>query len=154
MKNQLILPNVYDADLLSEKTALRCEDKSLTHQSFKEECDINTILDRFGITGELPENLEYSVNTDFAETFDFQSAQNQLIEAKNSFMALPAKVRSRFDNDPGLFVDFCSDPNNVQEMIDLGLAVKVQPKAAINAPEVQPKAAIKAPDLAQSTDSP
>ncbi|WNK14494.1 MAG: internal scaffolding protein [Microvirus sp.] len=135
----LLLPNAYDADALSEKTALKCDDHSLTHQSFKEECDINTIIDRFGISGELPENLFAPQNEDFIETFDFQSAMNQIIEAEKSFMQLPAKVRTRFNNDPGLYVNFCSNPENIQEMLDLGLAVRRAPEAPAFALEPSPK---------------
>jgi hypothetical protein len=36
-------------------------------------------------------------------------------------MALPADIRFRFLNDPGRFVDFCSDPANRDEMSKMGL---------------------------------
>ena len=37
-------PSAYDADEVSDFSAVEFEpDSSLTHQSFKEECDINTI---------------------------------------------------------------------------------------------------------------
>ena len=38
-------------------------------------------------------------------------------------MTMPADVRARFNNDPALFVDFCSDEANLDEMRKLGLAV-------------------------------
>ncbi|WNK12717.1 MAG: internal scaffolding protein [Microvirus sp.] len=129
---KLRIPFDYNADLLSDATALHCVDKSLTHQSFADECDINTIIDRFGISGELPQNLNYTSNDEFVEIFDFQSAQNQIIEAEQSFMQLPAKVRYQFQNDAGKFVQFCSDANNVDEMIKLGLAIKYHPKDVDN----------------------
>ncbi|WNK12740.1 MAG: internal scaffolding protein [Microvirus sp.] len=125
----LRLPYEYNADLVSDHSGLACEDKSLTHQSFAEECDINTIIDRFGISGELPQNLNYVDNQNFVEVFDFHTAMNQIVEAEKSFLALPARVRSRFENDPGQYVAFCSDPNNIQEMVELGLAVKLAPQA-------------------------
>ena len=49
----LRLVDLYDADQLSEETALFCPEESRTRQEFKEESDINTIIDRFGI-GENP----------------------------------------------------------------------------------------------------
>ena len=36
--------NNYDMGAVSDETGLRCEDASLTKQSFAEECDINTIV--------------------------------------------------------------------------------------------------------------
>ncbi|WNK13385.1 MAG: internal scaffolding protein [Microvirus sp.] len=113
----------YDAELLSDETALRCEDESLTHQEFKDESDINTIIDRFGI-GENPvEAQQWVTNVDIAEAPDnYMDVMNQLNDARDQFMSLPAKVRSRFDNSPAQFVDFVSDSANLPEMVSLGLA--------------------------------
>lgn len=115
---------VYDCSRASDESALVCDDPSLAHQSFKEECDINTIIDRFGI-GQVPE-MEFPAfqNADFTEVVDYQTALNQVIAADAAFMQLPAKVRSRFGNDPAAFVDFCSDPANGRELVDMGLALK------------------------------
>ena len=45
-------PFAYDADEASNFSAVEFEpDSSLTHQSFKEECDINTIMRCFIVTG-------------------------------------------------------------------------------------------------------
>lgn len=116
---------VYDQDLVSSETALSCPDESLTHQEFAEESDINTIVDRFGI-GENPIEIQQWVNNvDIADApNDYQSVMNQLNEARDQFMSLPARVRSQFDNDPGRFVDFVSDPANGEELVRLGLASK------------------------------
>lgn len=113
----------YDADQLSHDTGLDCRDESLTHQEFKEECDINTIIDRFGI-GENPiEAQKWVTNVDIADAPDnYMDVMNQLNEARDQFMSLPAKVRSNFDNDPAQFVDFVSNPANGDEMVRLGLA--------------------------------
>lgn len=116
---------VYDSDEVSSETALYCPDESLTHQEFAEESDINTIIDRFGI-GENPIEIQQWVsNVDIADApNDYQSVMNQLNEARDQFMSLPAKVRSQFDNDPARFVDFVSDPGNGEELVRLGLASK------------------------------
>lgn len=111
----------YDRDAVSNETGLKCEDPSLAQQQFKEESDINTIVERFGLTGELPNNVRMPEYADFAETYDFHSAMNAIRSATESFMELPASVRARFGNDPGAFVDFCSDPANLAEAQKLGL---------------------------------
>ena len=108
---------------MSDESALVCPEESLTHQEFAEESDINVIIDRFGI-GENPiEAQEWVTNVDIADAPNtYMDVMNQLNEARDQFMSLPAKVRSQFDNDPGRFVDFVSDPNNGDELVRLGLA--------------------------------
>jgi len=96
-----------------------------TIQSQKEEADINTIVKRFGISGMLPTNVRTPLNIDFDQSFDFQSAMNLINDAQRAFMEMPADVRQRFGNDPGLFVDFASDPKNQDEARKLGLALPV-----------------------------
>jgi phage internal scaffolding protein len=112
----------YDSAAVSDETGLECLDPSLAQQSQAEEADINTIVRKFGITGVLPQSVRPPTYGDFTDVMNFQEAQDAIIAANRSFMAMPADVRTRFSNDPGLFVDFCSDPKNLDEMRKLGLA--------------------------------
>lgn len=117
-------PGAYDVDETSYLSGLDCSDSpSLTVQSEKEDADINTIVRRFGITGTVPAGLAVPTYQDFEGIFDFQSALNAVIEAEKLFNALPADVRSRFQNDPQKYVEFCSDSKNIDEMRKLGLAI-------------------------------
>lgn len=127
----------FDPDELSDMTALHCPEESLTRQEFALESDINTIIDRFGI-GENPvEAKQWVTNVDIADAPDnYMAVMNQLNQARDDFMALPAKVRSMFDNDPGRFVDFVSDPANMDEMVRLGLAEVRQPPPASDADRI------------------
>lgn len=111
-----------ERDEWSLLTAIRCPEVSLTDQSMKEDADINVILKRFGITGELPQNYRPPIEADFVDVFDYQSARNALIEADRRFMEMPAELRARFDNDPQKVVDFLLEPKNLDEAIRLGLA--------------------------------
>ena len=119
-------PYNYDVDEVSVSTGLRCDDLSLAKQSFAEECDINTIVRRFNLTGQLPENVGAPTYADFEEVFDFHTAMNAVAKAHESFDEMPADVRARFHNNPAEFVDFCSDDSNRPEAEKLGL---VFPKA-------------------------
>lgn len=116
------LPYAYDSDAVSEATALVCETPSMTQQQFKEECDINTIATRFGISGELPVNGRVATFGDFESVNDFHSAMTAIREAEEAFMQLPGLVRERFGQDPQKFVEFCSDSRNLEEIRKLGLA--------------------------------
>jgi len=115
----------YDTNKASTESGLECLDKSLTKQSFAEEVDINTIVRRFNLSGELPSDIRAPEYADFEDVYDYHSALNAIAKAHESFDAMPADVRYRFNNDPGDFVDFCNDPKNVDEMVKLGLAVPV-----------------------------
>lgn len=115
---------LYDTDAVSIATGLECKDVTRAQQSAKDECDINTIVKRFGLTGQLPQNVRIPLNEDFVDTFTFHDAMQRLREAEEAFMRMPAEVRSRFNNDAGAFVDFASDPANYEESVKLGLAIK------------------------------
>lgn len=111
----------FDQDSLD--TGLECKDDSLAIQSALEESDINTIVRRFGLTGQLPSEVRAPQYGDFTEVTDYQTALNAVIAANDAFAQMPADVRARFDNDPGKFVDFCSDEANREEAKKLGLLV-------------------------------
>lgn len=119
-------PYNYDTMEASDASGLECPEPTLAQQNAKDECDINTIVRRFGLTGELPNNVRMPKYGDFTNVTTYHEAMNAVIAANESFMQLPADIRSRFNNDPGAFVDFCSDESNRGEAEKLGL---VQPKA-------------------------
>ena len=123
-------PYNYDRDAVSQSTGLACEDPSLAQQQFKEDADINTIVRRFGITGELPTGPRMPSYGDFQGIFDFQSAQNLVVQAQASFAALPAEVRDRFANDPAQFIAFAEDRSNLGQMRAWGLAPEALPAVA------------------------
>lgn len=114
----------YDTDSVSRETGLRCEDDSLAVQAEKDECDINTIVRRFGLTGKLPSNVRPPMYGDFTGISDYREAIEAINLADEAFYDMPADIRTRFQNDPGQFVDFCSNRDNLEEMRKMGLAVK------------------------------
>lgn len=120
----------YDRDEVSLRSGFASAEPSLTQQNFKDDADINTIVRRFGITGELPRGLRAPTYGDFSGIGDFQSAMTAILSAESAFMQMPAEVRDRFKNDPGLFVDFCSNPDNQAEAEKLGLVVSKPPVEA------------------------
>lgn len=131
-KSDIVLPFLrtpynYDRDAVSEQTGLSCGEPSRTQQNFKDECDINVIMERFGKTGQVPGNLRLPSYDDFTGVTDFQSAMNAVREASEGFMELPAKLRAQFDNDPQLFLEFVADDANRDKAVELGL---IKPPAA------------------------
>lgn len=125
----------YNTDLSSFQTGLKCMDPSRAVQSQKEESDINTIVKRFGLTGQLPANVRMPSYGDFTGVQSYQDCLNAVLEADKAFMTLPAHVRERFHNSPEKFVEFCLDDNNRAEAEKLGLVPKKEavPQGAVPA---------------------
>ncbi len=102
---------------------------SKTHQSFKEECDINTIMGRFRTTGFIQhQNVQTPVYGDFSNALEYMDAMNAIEHAKATFAALPARVRARCNNDPAEFIEFAEDPDNADELVELGLKNPITPR--------------------------
>ena len=115
----------YDTDKVSLETGLECDpDDNRTQQQFAEEADINTIVARFGLTGELPDVVRVPQSGDFTGVSDFQSAMQAVRAAEEGFMELPAALRARFQNDPQRLLEFMEDDRNKDEAIKLGLVNK------------------------------
>lgn len=116
---------------------LACQDKSRAIQSQAEEADINTIVKRFGVTGQLPLVDRPPLDADFDAVVDYRGLMDLKIAADRSFLQMPAAVRRRFHDDPAEFVDFCSDRENLPEMRKLGLAI---PEPVVQTPVAGPPA--------------
>lgn len=122
---KLRAPFAYDVDAASNEAGLSFEgDEGKTQQQFKEECDINEIVRRFGLTGSVPETFSMPVSGDFTAVTDFQSAMNAVRAAQEGFMQLPGELRARFANDPGSLLEFLNDESNREEAIKLGLVAR------------------------------
>jgi len=114
-------PYNYDMALVSQETGLVCKDPSLAQQHMKDECDINIIVERFGVTGQLPVTPIEPSYGDFSGVSDYHTALNKIKAADEAFMALPAKLRAKFDHDPNALLNFLENEANKDEAIQLGL---------------------------------
>lgn len=123
-------------------SGLSCPEETRTQQQFKDECDINTIVKRFGVTGVVPGSLRMATYGDFTDVDDFHTALNAVRSASEAFMALPSELRDRFGNDPQRFVEFCSDARNLDEAKALGLT-RSRPAPDINRPVDPPASEVK-----------
>lgn len=104
---------------------------SMTQQQFKDECDINKIMERYLRTGVLSDPLDRRGTPkygDYAGLGDYMDHMNKVVEANEMFEALPAAIRKRFNNNPGELIEFVMDENNRKEAEMLGLVEKVEPE--------------------------
>lgn len=127
----------------SRRVALICDEPSLTKQSAKDECDINAIMKKYERTKLVSHiNQNPGFYDDVSEVPDYQGALAVVSQAHDMFASMPAQLRARFQNDPGVFLSFVADPLNADELVQLGLAVtsvKVEPKV----PASEPPAGVK-----------
>lgn len=127
-------PYNYDTDEVSEETGLVCPEETLAKQSFKDQADINVIVNTFMKTGILPESVNMPKYGDFSEATDYQTALNLVMQAEDAFMSLPATLRARFENDPGQLLAFLEDEGNRAEAVALGLV-----QAQVEEPTAEPE---------------
>ena len=123
----------YDHDAASKASGLVCEEPTRTQQHHKDECDINVILERFGKTGQVPVNAISGQYGDFSGVHDYHTALNAIIASESEFAALPAQIRSRFQNDPSNLIEFLDNPVNKAEAESLGL---INSNIAVNEPAI------------------
>lgn len=93
-------------------------------QSFKDECDINKIMEKFQKSGAIThftKNAPIYGDHSSAELFE---AQLVVANAETMFAELPSSIRKKFDNNPGQFLEFVQNPANEKAMQELGLAKK------------------------------
>lgn len=117
------------------------EGSSLTIQSQKKECDINLLVSKYKQGGIISHVNNMQAQYGDLTGYDFHEYQNKIASAISSFEALPSRVRNRFQNDPALFLDFMNNPENLHEMVELGLAEIKEPET----PEPPKGHRIKAP---------
>lgn len=140
-------------DIYSKRTRPKFEgtgpgpEPGLTKQEFKEECDINCLMERYA--GVPPPGARAGLYGDFSTVGDFQEAQERYLSALAQFEALPSKVRERFANNPAALlaaVDLSSADESVRvELQELGVLNKPAPPPAPPAepPVVVPPGTVK-----------
>lgn len=136
------------------------EGPSLTRQEFAEDCDLNLLMARYEKTGVISHVSQREPI--YADLTDVPSSLAEAMDiikiAEQSFMTLPATVRREFDNDAVRFVEFASDPTNVDKLREWGLAkplpVAQEPLAVRVIPDAEPAGAAPAGSSARSEAGP
>jgi len=106
--------------------------RSVTHQSFAKDANINNIMSRYEKTGVLVDptlvnSKRVARFDDYSDIPDFAVQLERITQAKADFLTFPAAVRARFDNDVANALDFIADASNVEEAVALGFLPKDNP---------------------------
>lgn len=140
----------FDESLTLSGHGLSCPlDEGKTSSEFAKDCDINSIMARYEKTGQLPQYSRGAAQYgDFSQIPDFATMRHRVIAAEEMFMALPAKVRAVFGNDPGAFIAAADSQEGIALLKSLGLGNP--DNAPLNVSNVLPGAA--APSSAGQAD--
>ena len=96
--------------------------ESCTQQHFKDECDVNRIIERYQATGVLEHVRNNEARYGQAPSGDdFQKMVEQIAEARSLFEELPSKARQHFNHNPVEFLDYIQgDPDlDILDKLDL-----------------------------------
>jgi len=100
------------------------QETSLTKQSFTDECDINKIVARITRDGYDPSQYGVPQYADVSNAPSFHEAMEIVTKGQQAFAQLPSIIRARFGNDPAQYLDFVANPENLPEMLKLGMATE------------------------------
>lgn len=85
----------------NEHPQIDCSDlPDMTRQEFKLEADINTIVNRFGLTGQIA--LRQPVFGERNFDIDLHTGFLAIEEAQRGFLSLPRELRAKYRNPQGL----------------------------------------------------
>lgn len=107
---------------------------SLTQQQFRDECDVNYIIEHFQDPAR-PSLVQPSVPRvplfgDFSQIPDVRSAHAIFQRAEAEFSALPADVRAKFDNNPVSMMAFL-ETSSVDQIKQVFGAAPEKPVASV-----------------------
>ena len=130
------------------RVSLDCGEESMTQQCFKDQCNVNNILAKYQKTGMVDHlNKHAAQYADLSELGDYRENIEKVRNAEILFNDLPSAMRNRFANDPAAFLEYCSDPSNLDELIktgvakDKGLVEAVKPVEGVSETPVTPETA-------------
>lgn len=116
----------YNHDTLAEneRTQFIPTGEKLTQDSFKDEQDINKIVERVLRTGQMPDIQLPPQYGDLTTADDFHAMQNKLAETKGLFYKLPAAIRASYQNDAGAWLEHVNQAvasGDVEPLREMGL---------------------------------
>lgn len=96
------------------------DEPSMTNQQFRDDADLNVLAKRFGLNDIPVGPLDINAFRDTTGDPELRDVLETQRTARDAFMQLPAKLRTRFHNSPKELWDFVTDPENAEEAVRLG----------------------------------
>jgi phage internal scaffolding protein len=128
--DRIVISQVETPRGVRKRVQIDCTKDGRTEQNHGKACDINNIMKKYEKTGLVSHiNENPGMYADVSSVDDYLTAMNKVLTAQEMFAALPSSIRNRFENDPAQFLDFASNPDNRQEMVEMGLLSSEMVKA-------------------------
>lgn len=102
---------------------IKFTEPSKTKQSFRDEVNINTIVERYNRTGEQPQGMRDATPQygDVSAVKSYHESLNLIRESEAAFAMLPSHIRDHCLNDPAELLALACDPDRQAEAIELGI---------------------------------
>lgn len=97
---------------------------SMTDKQYKDECDISSIIEKYGV---LPKPEITPVYEDVTKLGNYEIMLNVVKEHEAAFASLPSEIRQRFMGDSLAFAQWLANPANHDEAVRLGLLIPREP---------------------------
>ncbi|GDM35431.1 hypothetical protein BvCmsNSNP013_01405 [Escherichia coli] len=102
---------------------IKFSEPTMTQQHFRDECDINKIVERAIRTGDTTifTSAQRAEFYDASSINDYTDAMALIDDVNDDFNSLPSVTRAMFGNNVSQYVAFMSDPANWEKARELGL---------------------------------
>lgn len=128
-----------------KRVQITFNEPTLTKQSFKHECNINNIINKFSETGQIPNINQLEKQYGFAPNIDLKTSLDMVKNLNEEFENLDPKIQQEFDNNPRNYAAFLQEYNEAPERFSN--ASKSQPDTSVSKTDVDAdKVAIKSTD--------
>ncbi len=89
-----------------------------TKQSFKDECDINLIMQRAAQGATISHLSKYEGSYSDYSDYDFFEETRKLTKGREIFDDLPAEIRREFGQSPAAFFEYVNNPENIDKLAE------------------------------------
>lgn len=105
------------------------DEPSMADPSFEPDTNVNNVMKRHAGSMESAFHARRLSGSyaDLSNLPNYQEMLHTVRDAQDTFNAMPADLRKKFDHDPAKLISFLSDPKNKDEAIALGLVNKPAP---------------------------
>ena len=104
------------------------DDPTMTKQALKDDADVNKIIKKYNRVDLMKQAYELEAIYGEIDSQDLQEAMNKVIAAEQAFEQVPSEIREQFGNDPGRWIDYATNKENLEQMRAWGFAPRKEPE--------------------------
>jgi len=118
---------------------------TMTKQALKDDADVNNIIKRYNKIDLYADAMELEAIYGEIDSMDLREAMDKVNASEEAFMKVPSEIRGQFENDAGKWIDYATDPANIDQMREWGFVNPEPPEEqptkveVVNPPETSPE---------------